>query len=48
MNKFKNELWYCNDISDRNSKMVEDVRYVEEERWKEQGKTKKKDKKIVR
>lgn len=42
MKKIKNELWYCKDIVDRSREMVEDIRYVEEDKWKKHEKNKKK------
>lgn len=48
MKNVKKELWYCNDIASRSYEMVEDVRYVEEDRWKKKENDKEKDKKMVR
>ena len=45
----KRELFYCDDIIKRTNKMVEDIKFIEEERWNKQNeKNKVKDKKKVR
>ena len=45
----KRELFYCDDIIKRTSKMVEDIKFIEEERWNKQNeKNKVKDKKKVK
>ena len=45
----KRELLYCDDIIKRTNKMVEDIKFIEEERWNKQNeKNKVKDKKKVR
>ncbi len=45
----KRELFYCNDIDERTNKMVEDIKFIEEEKWNKQNeKEKLKDKKKVR
>ena len=45
----KRELFYCDDIVERTNKMVEDIKFIEEEKWNKQNeKEKVKDKKKVR
>ena len=45
----KRELFYCDDIVERTNKMVEDIKFIEEEKWNKQNKKNKaKDKKKVR
>ena len=47
--KVKRELFYCNDIVERSTKMVEDIKFIEEEKWNKQNeKEKVKNKKKVR
>lgn len=50
--KIKNvkiELFYCNDIMERANRMLEDIKFIEEEKWNKQNeKNKVKDKKKVR
>ena len=44
----KKEFFYCDDIVERSNKMVEDVKFVEEEKWKKQkAKDIKKQKKVL-
>ena len=43
----KKEIWYCNDIVERTNEVVENIKYIEEEKWKKQNeknKTKSKNK----
>lgn len=45
----KRELFYCYDIVERTNKMVEDIKFIEEEKWNKQNeKEKVKNKKKVR
>ena len=45
----KRELFYCDDIVERTNKIVEDIRFIEDEKWNKQNeKNKVKDKKKVR
>ena len=45
----KRELFYCDDIVERTNKMVEDIKFIEEEKWNKQNeKNKVKNKKKVR
>ena len=45
----KRELFYCNDIVERTNEVVENIKYIEEEKWKkQQEKSKKKEKKKAR
>lgn len=45
----KRELFYCNDIMERANRMLEDIKFIEEEKWNKQNeKNKVKDKKKVR
>ena len=45
----KRDLFYCDDIVERTNKMVEDIKFIEEEKWNKQNKKNKaKDKKKVR
>ena len=45
----KRELFYCDDIVERTNKMLEDVKFIEEEKWNKQNeKDKVKDKKKIR
>ena len=45
----KRELFYCEDIVERTNKMVENIKFTEEEKWNKQNeKNKVKDKKKVR
>ncbi len=45
----KRELFYCDDIVERTNKMVEDIKFIEEEKWNKQNeKEKVKNKKKVR
>ena len=45
----KRELFYCNDISTRTNRMVEDIKFIEDEKWNKQNeKEKVKNKKKVR
>lgn len=30
----KKEIWYCNDIIERTNEVVENIKYIEEEKWK--------------
>ena len=34
--RVKKELFYCDDIIERSNKMVEDIRFIEEEKWRKQ------------
>lgn len=45
----KRELFYCDDIIERTNKMVEDVKFIEEEKWNKQNeKEKKKEKNKIK
>lgn len=45
----KRELFYCDDIMERANRMLEDIKFIEEEKWNKQNeKNKVKDKKKVR
>ena len=33
----KKEIWYCNDIVERTNEVVENIKYIEEEKWKKQN-----------
>lgn len=45
----KKELWYCDDIIERTNEIKENLKYLEEEKWKKQkDKSKAKDKKKVK
>ena len=45
----KREMFYCDDIVERTNKIVEDIKFIEEEKWnKHNEKNKVKDKKKVR
>ncbi len=33
----KRELFYCNDIVERTNEVVENIKYIEEEKWKKQN-----------
>ncbi len=45
----KKELWYCDDIIERTNEIKENLKYLEDEKWKKQKeKSKTKDKKKVR
>ena len=42
----KRELFYCDDIVERTNKMVEDIKFIEEEKWNKQNEKKKRKEKI--
>jgi len=46
----KRELFYCDDIVERTNKMVEEIKFIEEERWNKQNEKeqKKKEKRKAR
>ena len=47
--KVKRELFYCDDIVERTNKILDEIKFIEEERWNKQNeKDKVKDKKKVR
>lgn len=40
----KKELFYCDDIVERSTKMLEDIKFIEKEKWREQKEKKQKEK----
>ena len=40
----KKEIWYCNDIVERTNEVVENIKYIEEVKWKKQNEKLKKQK----
>ena len=46
----KRELFYCDDIIKRTNKMVEDIKFIEQEKWNKQNEKeqKKKERKKIR
>ena len=45
----KRELFYCDDIDERTNKMMEDIKFIEEEKWnKQKEKEKKKEKSKIK
>ena len=44
----KKEIWYCDDIIERSYEVKENIKYVEQNKWREQGNKKKREKGLVR
>ncbi|MFG6318446.1 MAG: relaxase/mobilization nuclease domain-containing protein [Clostridia bacterium] len=36
MKKIKKELWYCNDIANKSNEVIENIKYVDDKKWKKQ------------